>query len=931
VRSVGLRALLRVPEGNILQAALRRVRVVLALAALIGLLGVLARMAFPWVNERLGDCDAHLALQLRGEALSTECEQLSLADLRNSLWRDTLFAAGYGVVIAGLSLPSRPAHHLDRRVRGLATWGSFAALGAAFADAIENGLLAVWVTDTPAGFLISGEWHTNVVAAVALTKWTLLVVAVVALLWAVSGGFAERPFPLNTAPRPSTWRQRLRAGRHQLGVWWRRNRWRIDPRADPPVLQQPDSEPEDERQFDQASIMLCCSGGGIRSAGFTLGALYELEQAGLADRVRTLAAVSGGNYAATAWTLQRAVTAEQRAAGPVPPAADAVIRRLMDRKNPIAVTGWKDSEALLRVRLDEKSAAMERSTQGLGRHRYLANNSGGLARSVLFGIGAVLSNLVQILSVLVPLGWLLGTFLALPDVHPTLSRGLEHPSEFAISDHHWQPALLLIGVAVALLAFSALVATPSRQALLKWPAVLFATTGALALALLVVAPWTMVQFARLGDERARAFTIGGISLLTVAASVFRLVADPLRRQAPRLGGAVLGIGLVLLLGKVATDTIDGDGVFSHPSLVLGFVIVFVASAFVVDTQTASIRELYRTRLTASFCRDESGDTSQVTWDDLRQASTHVPELVVCCAASRVGLAPNGIPAESFTISQHRVRHYRASGQVSVTTERYTSTLRSLAQRRLAAPAGWMATSGAAFASSMGQASLGSTNALLGALNADLGIWLPAPRVVATPTAPDLFPPVRLGHLVNEIFGIYAENDEQVFVADGGHVENLGLLELLHEALRIGLEPGRPHTIVSIDASGDEPGSFATLRAALRVADTVLPERLWFDTSELDSSRLPAESSAYTIPFWRWEDRPPAGSPAPSASRVGTIYYAKLQPSLDQSDAVRSFAMIDPKFPRYSTANQLLDDQQFAFLLTAGRDAAKAVRTRLEHD
>ena len=70
------------------------------------------------------------------------------------------------------------------------------------------------------------------------------------------------------------------------------------PRADRPVSMSTLAPPAD--------LGVCCSGGGIRAAAFALGALDQLERAGIMDRARWLAAVSGGNYAATSWTLARA-------------------------------------------------------------------------------------------------------------------------------------------------------------------------------------------------------------------------------------------------------------------------------------------------------------------------------------------------------------------------------------------------------------------------------------------------------------------------------------------------------------------------------------------------------------------------------------------------------------------------------------------------
>ena len=51
------------------------------------------------------------------------------------------------------------------------------------------------------------------------------------------------------------------------------------------------------------SIAVCCSGGGIRSAAFNLGALQMLQRSALYERVTTVAAVSGGSYIAAGHAL----------------------------------------------------------------------------------------------------------------------------------------------------------------------------------------------------------------------------------------------------------------------------------------------------------------------------------------------------------------------------------------------------------------------------------------------------------------------------------------------------------------------------------------------------------------------------------------------------------------------------------------------------
>src|ERR1700761_1144260 len=61
---------------------------------------------------------------------------------------------------------------------------------------------------------------------------------------------------------------------------------------------------------------ICCSGGGIRSAAYCLGALQSLDRGGLLSKVKWILGVSGGSYIATS----RALVASHLPAGAQPPA-----------------------------------------------------------------------------------------------------------------------------------------------------------------------------------------------------------------------------------------------------------------------------------------------------------------------------------------------------------------------------------------------------------------------------------------------------------------------------------------------------------------------------------------------------------------------------------------------------------------------------------
>ena len=83
--------------------------------------------------------------------------------------------------------------------------------------------------------------------------------------------------------RPSRWRWLL-LGEHQ----------------EPPVSHLgPVIEPDPATP----SVGVCCSGGGIRSASFNLGVLQAIQAAGRLEKVKYLAAVSGGSYIAAAFAM----------------------------------------------------------------------------------------------------------------------------------------------------------------------------------------------------------------------------------------------------------------------------------------------------------------------------------------------------------------------------------------------------------------------------------------------------------------------------------------------------------------------------------------------------------------------------------------------------------------------------------------------------
>lgn len=798
----------------------------------------------------------HAALELAGsdQRLATWIPgcPADLGVARTSLLWDLVLIAGYTLGAASVLRRWWPLYEARRLKRAEWTVVWLPVVVGAL-DVLENALIAIGLDVRNGRFAYPTRMALPItIATVSWVKWLAGGVVVVTVVMAILLAAARR-------------RESTRAAVQ-------------DP--EPPLT--PSAAPM------PAGLGICCSGGGIRAAAFSLGALEVLEQRGLTARARWLTAVSGGSYAATAWTLARAANRDR-------PAAGDVIAWLLE--------------------------APEGSP--MGRHRFLRNGPGGLGRSAIAALAYVLMN-VMILAALVwvlawPIGWVIGS----DAIQPIFRQLGAVPDRIDLPAELWLPGLLIIAIGGVVLGVSAL---PSYALASLWRvAAGLVVLGLVLEVLLVVVPLAMVViggFLSGGTASARAAFVGSTALAGVVGAVWRLAAKPIAgrfsARLPELGGFLLLAAALVWGGKVATDAATATGWFASPWRWAIVTAAFLVVYRVLPISGPTIHRIYRKRLRRSFGLDRRDgvalyapdEQGQRTWRELaevcksdEQPAAGEPELVLCCARQRVGIAPGGLPAESFTISPHQVR----MAEVVVPTRLYVDRIPDhLGTERLVAS--WMATSGAAFASAMGRLSKGSTNALLAALNIDLGIWLPNPRLVGDPEV--VFPPVRLGHLFKEILGWYDETDRYVFVADGGHWENLGLVELLRR---------RAATILCIDASGDQIGAFTTLKQAAELAELELPDVVaHIDTTELQRIGVRQDG----LPLGLVATLPVTYRGPGDGTSQGVIYYAKAQVAQDLDIELRRFAKDDRRFPNYSTGDQFLTDEQFRRLVHLGGEAGR---------
>lgn len=651
---------------------------------------------------------------------------------------------------------------------------------------------------------------------------------------------------------------------------------------------------------------ICLSGGGIRSAAFCLGVLSRLEAGSASSSqsptqdARYLAAVSGGAWAATAWTLQKA-------------------------KRP---TGGASADVLAHLRAD--------ATTGHPRFKYPLNGRGGIVGAIVWVSVSVLTNLLLVGLLIYLAAWPLGLFMT----HCAIDSGQLGSAYCAPPpippDFFYGPCIVFAAAGLLWLAGCGL---STGRAARTWPVGVMLVVLSVFLAACLI--WIPAWFGSIGDVRVAATVAICVIVVAVTAAfasgVWRLLGDQSVFRGHRLTARWLPLllGILLLLGAIAwllvalyiiaksipiaVTTPWGTLVVSPTSQLAVAIpaVVLLVLLSILGADFPSLHNLISARLRRTFDPVTAMSVRQDgltpgTWAWLA-TKTEVPELILCCAQQRNGISRGGLRAETFTISPHFVRH---GGAISCPTSDYIDAARQSGSRysnRLEYVSDWLATTGAGFSSATGRMRTGCANAALALANSDLGVWLPNPTVLQRRreldgAAKKVLRRPRFGYTWKKILGWYGAHDRFVFVTDGGHWDNLALVELLRRECDV---------VYCVDAT-DDPGSFADLHQALQLAaldldiaysDAEVAESL-ATVSATDGSLPSATATTFTL-----RDR---------TSRPVTVHYTKLQAAPGMSAHLKRRAIADPGFPRYPSPSQLLTSEQFDSLVDLGKDAGAAL-------
>lgn len=687
---------------------------------------------------------------------------------------------------------------------------------------------------------------------------------------------------------------------------------------------------------------VCLSGGGVRSAAFCLGVLQALDAHGLINGVDYLSTVSGGGYIGSSMTAamsQHFKTTKEVRYFPFQKPCDPSDTRLVGHLRNYSNYLMPRSRGTLRNGAEGAAILLR----------------GILANAII--VAAVMLFLVSIVDLAYPdrKSLLEGSFLpSLSDAGLSwYNGGLTNTANNAVGPYPFALTLWLLGVLAFLLVGWAL--TSSVRSFFKMPArggdaegpflwLARKVFGAVAIcAVFDLMPVVVAGLARFYDARY-SFAAMQISLSTLSAlfvgvggfasklgAFFKTTPQPgnwswLWRVALIWAGAVaLPAVLLLVFAQLALWGLSG-----WPALgwYLDLFAVLAIVGFVFQPNAYSLHQYYRDRLAKAFLFNPDASTTSPAEDSEAKALDHFkladledvagPYHILNAALNVQGSREanrRGRGADFFHFSQDYVGSdltlYAPSRADDFSMEKLEPAL------DLASAA---AISGAAIAANMGSATIAPLSPTLALLNVRLGYWLVNPRyAIRSRWLKTAAPHRSLGrlladgvralfrhfYLIPEMFNLLDETSKRVLLTDGGHLENLGLYELLKRGCQV---------IIVADGEADPSLSFAAFNKAERYARIDFGVRIELPWQRIAETSAKANGELVDNPAWR---APGPGGPHTALGRIvyadgseGLLIYVKASITGDEPDYVLDYKSRHPEFPHETTADQFFTEEQF---------------------
>ncbi len=605
--------------------------------------------------------------------------------------------------------------------------------------------------------------------------------------------------------------------------------------------------PEDGDAPIDNLVGLACSGGGIRSATFCLGVAQSLASHGLLPRVDYLSTVSGGGYFGAFLSSYLNDPDAQRVG-------------LEKGQLPFEEQGRPESTPI----------------------RQLRNNSKYLLKGGLLGqlriVGLLLVGILVNLLTLMPVIFGLLTLTKIVELNGLTPRLF----------HDWVGdfiGLLLVLLALFVLGLPAVYRWwGSRKAWIER----YEKIG-IRLALILVAvwalgwalPWLYRSAVELVCSAGTVIGFFAVLPFLFAGIAFALGID---RTAGRVLITLAGITGPLLLLMVYMALNDWTG--TSWVVVLFLLICALLSIpwlMLFNLNWISLHRYYRKRLAETYLlrRGKESAVDPQPLSELCSCNERAPYHLINAAVNLPGSKESelrGRNADFFLLS----RHFCGSPLLGYAK---TGALEQKDPRLDLGTA--MALSGAAASAHMGAMTFGGFVFWMSLLNIRLGYWLPNPRHLGR---------IRKGagvrpfSLWSEIRGGLDESKDFVNLSDGGHIENLGVYELLRRRCKL---------IIAIDGEADPNMACPSLMRLIRYAQIDFGIRI-----EMDLSDLRRDDTGFTKAHFA------LGKIDYGKGLCGYLLYIKSSLTGNERGYIRDYRRNSPGFPHESTADQFFSEAQF---------------------
>ena len=217
----------------------------------------------------------------------------------------------------------------------------------------------------------------------------------------------------------------------------------------------------------------------------------------------------------------------------------------------------------------------------------------------------------------------------------------------------------------------------------------------------------------------------------------------------------------------------------------------------------------------------------------------------------------------------------------------------------------MAISGAALSANMGSQTVRLLSPTLALLNVRLGYWLRNPRhLLRKPTLASMLMSrvTEKFYLIVEMLNKLNETSRNIYLTDGGHIENLGVYELLKRGCQL---------IIVIDAEADPNLSFGSLMRLERYARIDFGVRIVLPFEKIaKTTRAVSEAIENQRQLCRNGPHCAIGRIFYENGAEGVMLYFKSSLSGDEKDYILDYKKRYDAFPHETTEDQFFSEEQF---------------------